>query len=198
MNQAKKLKTGGHLQFWWPSGLVPCVWNPMFLQTWVRTTKAFFFFFFPGRAEHSPTFIQELYWTPAHFKTRMLLPGVSVTLDSPRNANKSQAGEALIHRNNHAWFFYLRKNSLKQTAFLNSTVFPVKQAKKLKIGGHLQFWWPSGLVPSVWNPLYFAVMSSNPQEGFFFFFFFFFSGRCYTLLTPGRLKPATFCAWGVG
>ncbi len=31
----------------------------------------------------------------------------------------------------------------------------------------------------------------NPQEGFFFVYLF-FPGRCYTLLTPGRLKPATF------
>ncbi len=42
------------------------------------------------------------------------------------------------------------------------------------------------------EPTVLAVMSSNPQEGFFF------PGRCYTLLTPGRLKPATFRAWGVG
>ncbi len=40
---------------------------------------------------------------------------------------------------------------VKKQPFLNSPVFPVKQAKKLKTGGHLQFWWPSGLVPCVLN-----------------------------------------------
>ncbi len=42
---------------------------------------------------------------------------------------------------------------LTERAILNSPVFPVKQAKKLKTGSHLQFWWSSGLVPCVWNPL---------------------------------------------
>ncbi len=42
VNQAKKLKTGGRLQFWWPSGLFPCVWNPMILQTRVQIPQGFF------------------------------------------------------------------------------------------------------------------------------------------------------------
>ncbi len=60
------------------------------------------------------------------------------------------------------------------TAFLNSTVFPVKpvkQAKMLKIGSHLQFWWPSGLVPSVWNRttiIQTGVRIPHWQEHFFF------------------------------
>ncbi len=56
------------------------------------------------------------------------------------------------------------------TAFLNSTVFPVKQAKMLKIGSRLQFWWPSGLVPCVW------IMQTGVQipmeKGFVFCFRF--------------------------
>ncbi len=47
MNQAKKLKTGGHLQVWWPSSLVPCGLNKMIMQTRVRTPKVFLF---PGRS----------------------------------------------------------------------------------------------------------------------------------------------------
>ncbi len=41
-SQTKKLKVRGHLQFWWPSGLVPCVWNPMIMQTWVWIPKSVF------------------------------------------------------------------------------------------------------------------------------------------------------------
>ncbi len=31
------LKIGGHLQFWWPSGLVACVWNAL-----VESPRVFF------------------------------------------------------------------------------------------------------------------------------------------------------------
>ncbi len=59
--------------------------------------------------------------------------------------------------------------------FLNSPVFPVKQAKKLKTGSHLQFWWCSGLVPCVWIPLFLQSWVRIPRGFFFLFFFLFFS-----------------------
>ncbi len=35
-------KTGGHLQFWLPSGLVPCVWNPRIIHMSLNPPRAFF------------------------------------------------------------------------------------------------------------------------------------------------------------
>ncbi len=69
------------------------------------------------------------------------------------NETIHRAEEVLIARNNQTLFFYIEKLDSDGTAFLNSPVFSVKQAKMLKIDNHSQFWRPSGLVPCVWNPV---------------------------------------------
>ncbi len=46
--------------------------------------------------EHSPTFMRELYWIPAHFKTRMWLPGVSVTLVDKQAKREMKSSNVIV------------------------------------------------------------------------------------------------------
>ncbi len=82
-----------------------------------------------------------------------------------------RAGEALIDWNTHTRSFYIAKLASDGTAFLNSTVFLVKQAKMLKIGSHLQYWCPSGLVPCVWNPMIIQTWVRIPKSIYYYYIF---------------------------
>ncbi len=91
----------------------------------------------------------------------------------------------MIIWNNHTWFFLILKEHF------GWNICSLTHAKKLKIGGHLQFSWPSGLV-FVFGTQWLCRHECESPKSVYCLLCFCFRFLKSNLLTPCRLKPAHF------